>query len=111
MLLIFFFFKQKTAYELRISDWSSDVCSSDLMCSNSYNFFVKSVGYGDYDGKNCGSKAGTGAGRFETDSRYVHQEHRVHPKYAGDLRAEPDRVQRMGHPARRHEQGARREDA
>src|SRR3546814_974098 len=28
--LCFFFFKQKTAYELRISDWSSDVCSSDL---------------------------------------------------------------------------------
>src|SRR3546814_6467833 len=28
--LIFFFFKQKTAYEMRISDWSSDVCSSDL---------------------------------------------------------------------------------
>src|SRR3546814_17065548 len=28
--MIFFFFKQKTAYELRISDWSSDVCSSDL---------------------------------------------------------------------------------
>src|SRR3546814_5911926 len=26
-----FFFKQKTAYEMRISDWSSDVCSSDLM--------------------------------------------------------------------------------
>src|SRR3546814_5196264 len=30
MLLFFFFFKQKTAYEMRISDWSSDVCSSDL---------------------------------------------------------------------------------
>src|SRR3546814_5061572 len=30
MLLLFFFFKQKTAYEMRISDWSSDVCSSDL---------------------------------------------------------------------------------
>src|SRR3546814_9702936 len=29
-MLYFFFFKQKTAYELRISDWSSDVCSSDL---------------------------------------------------------------------------------
>src|SRR3546814_6638785 len=28
--VVFFFFKQKTAYELRISDWSSDVCSSDL---------------------------------------------------------------------------------
>src|SRR3546814_3031261 len=29
-VLCFFFFKQKTAYEMRISDWSSDVCSSDL---------------------------------------------------------------------------------
>src|SRR3546814_9788991 len=28
--IFFFFFKQKTAYEMRISDWSSDVCSSDL---------------------------------------------------------------------------------
>src|SRR3546814_3656150 len=28
---MFFFFKQKTAYEVRISDWSSDVCSSDLI--------------------------------------------------------------------------------
>src|SRR3546814_2673771 len=31
VLLCFFFFKQKTAYEMRISDWSSDVCSSDLL--------------------------------------------------------------------------------
>src|SRR3546814_5641625 len=31
MVLLFFFFKQKTAYEMRISDWSSDVCSSDLV--------------------------------------------------------------------------------
>src|SRR3546814_3351804 len=31
---LFFFFKQKTAYEMRISDWSSDVCSSDLDDSN-----------------------------------------------------------------------------
>src|SRR3546814_7878765 len=30
LLFCFFFFKQKTAYEMRISDWSSDVCSSDL---------------------------------------------------------------------------------
>src|SRR3546814_18391643 len=30
MSVFFFFFKQKTAYEMRISDWSSDVCSSDL---------------------------------------------------------------------------------
>src|SRR3546814_20787245 len=29
---MFFFFKQRTAYEMRISDWSADVCSSDLSC-------------------------------------------------------------------------------
>src|SRR3546814_4728893 len=29
-MFVFFFFKQKTAYDMRISDWSSDVCSSDL---------------------------------------------------------------------------------
>src|SRR3546814_2182533 len=32
----FFFFKQKTAYEMRISDWSSDVCSSDLKAIHHY---------------------------------------------------------------------------
>src|SRR3546814_7007935 len=31
IIWLFFFFKQKTAYEMRISDWSSDVCSSDLL--------------------------------------------------------------------------------
>src|SRR3546814_8878438 len=31
VIIVFFFFKQKTAYEMRISDWSSDVCSSDLV--------------------------------------------------------------------------------
>src|SRR3546814_4334347 len=34
MIFLFFFFKQKTAYEVRISDWSSDVCSSDLLVCN-----------------------------------------------------------------------------
>src|SRR3546814_3665698 len=33
MVCLVFFFKQKTAYEMRISDWSSDVCSSDLNSS------------------------------------------------------------------------------
>src|SRR3546814_4967734 len=51
---LFFFFKQKTAYEMRISDWSSDVCSSDLrlaaqlpsarhainLCENRYRFML-----------------------------------------------------------------------
>src|SRR3546814_10539541 len=31
VIMLFVFFKQKTAYEMRISDWSSDVCSSDLV--------------------------------------------------------------------------------
>src|SRR3546814_5668398 len=35
---IFFFFKQKTAYEMRISDWSSDVCSSDLGWRKSWKY-------------------------------------------------------------------------
>src|SRR3546814_6977434 len=36
VFVYFFFFKQKTAYEMRISDWSSDVCSSDLMPDRLY---------------------------------------------------------------------------
>src|SRR3546814_3589005 len=35
VLFVFFFFKQKTAYEMHISDWSSDVCSSDLLALGS----------------------------------------------------------------------------
>src|SRR3546814_1065851 len=37
---LFFFFKQKTAYEMRISDWSSDVCSSDLPFASIDDIFV-----------------------------------------------------------------------
>src|SRR3546814_7666661 len=39
----FFFFKQKTAYEMRISDWSSDVCSSDLRPSGSETLLASVV--------------------------------------------------------------------
>src|SRR3546814_10042798 len=46
MWCLFLFFKQKTAYEMRISDWSSDVCSSDLIksCDLSRLFRVMSNG-------------------------------------------------------------------
>src|SRR3546814_6215850 len=49
MYMFVFFCKQKTAYEMRISDWSSDVCSSDLSCSsvieslNAWMIFLKSA--------------------------------------------------------------------
>src|SRR3546814_15912494 len=41
--LFFFFFKQKTAYEMRISDWSSDVCSSDLIDRDSQNMTADTI--------------------------------------------------------------------
>src|SRR3546814_12915883 len=40
--MFFFFFKQKTAYEMRISDWSSDVCSSDLYTGGMSDLFAAS---------------------------------------------------------------------
>src|SRR3546814_8965633 len=43
MFVVFFFFKPKTAYEIRISDWSSDVCSSDLI-EGTYHLEVSSPG-------------------------------------------------------------------
>src|SRR3546814_5198869 len=47
--LWFFFFKQKTAYEMRISDWSSDVCSSDLDRDVDANSVVLSLYRNDSD--------------------------------------------------------------
>src|SRR3546814_2630308 len=43
MCSLFFFFKQKTAYEMRISDWSSDVCSSDLVGSVAFDDAVENA--------------------------------------------------------------------
>src|SRR3546814_4857914 len=48
--ILFFFFKQKTSYEMRISDWSADVCSSDLQsCDPAFTAFVaerlRALGY------------------------------------------------------------------
>src|SRR3546814_5703331 len=60
---MFFFFKQKTAYEMRISDWSSDVCSSDLSAtgdpadstpscplSRSFKAFIAVCSHGEWPG-------------------------------------------------------------
>src|SRR3546814_5458884 len=45
-LALFFFFKQKTAYEMRISDWSSDVCSSDLKIARRYRVRARKGEFG-----------------------------------------------------------------
>src|SRR3546814_11712737 len=56
VLLFFFFFKQKTAYEMRISDWSSDVCSSDLMFAQML-FELRFVGFNECIAQNAEDRA------------------------------------------------------
>src|SRR3546814_10177276 len=47
-MYVIFFFKQKTAYEMRISDWSSDVCSSDLLATLGTPTFTSQFNQGDW---------------------------------------------------------------
>src|SRR3546814_1235399 len=74
-VLCFFFFKQKTAYEMRISDWSSGVCSSDL--ANFYDF-APSVGITYTVPSLLGSKLGQAtefsARAFRSEERRVGKE-------------------------------------
>src|SRR3546814_10907650 len=51
--VFFFFFKQKTAYEMRISDWSSDVCSSDLISSQGVSGPSPDHAFGQAVRKSC----------------------------------------------------------
>src|SRR3546814_17835197 len=55
--VFFFFFKQKTAYEMRISDWSSDVCSSDLAVKHVHHFAVEQAEVADIAGDRLGGDA------------------------------------------------------
>src|SRR3546814_4773109 len=71
--VVFFFFKQKTAYEMRISDWSSDVCSSDLNglkhrvdnASPSFNITGGNIMIHDYNGGNLQAPIFNVTGRSE----------------------------------------------
>src|SRR3546814_16598423 len=61
---VFFFFKQKTAYEMRISDWSSDVCSSDLPVAllHRHDRHLAGRRFGDVCRGRVGRHAGVAAG-------------------------------------------------
>src|SRR3546814_3895220 len=65
-LCLFFFFKQKTAYELRISDWSADVCSYDLLEGNVTGNLTGNV-TGNVTGNLTGNAAGNHTGTFKGD--------------------------------------------
>src|SRR3546814_2709147 len=70
LFVCFFFFKQKTAYEMRISDWSSDVCSSDL------GVVVTGDAEDGGECEQCGGVAdGAGGGRAATAQREHAQRH------------------------------------
>src|SRR3546814_2345712 len=81
---MFFFFKQKTAYEMRISDWSSDVCSSDLVskvrCSTRappHKPALDLVASGDRDTKSGGEHAKKFCSLKKTGDRSRSEERRV----------------------------------
>src|SRR3546814_3423932 len=68
--MVFFFFKQKTAYEMRISDWSSDVCSSDLQTLASDVIGLRAAEHRDQRTKIlCIAEPAGGDGRFLDHSR------------------------------------------
>src|SRR3546814_4832290 len=67
--LVFFFFKQKTAYEMRISDWSSDVCSSDLPRVINARHFERIKALVE-DARAKGAKIVMG-GEFRAEDRYI----------------------------------------
>src|SRR3546814_10972498 len=75
---LFFFFKQKTAYEMRISDWSSDVCSSDL----SGRTEAAHAGDGGTSRQHRGAGNGTGG----TDGRAGAKLRRAGDEAGGDAR-------------------------
>src|SRR3546814_6710181 len=94
----FFFFKQKTAYEMRISDWSSDVCSSDLQASRRAPDAVA-----DARADRGGARARLlcrGAGRFRQAGRRGRGDARRNPDPAGEGARDRHRLRgrEPGHP-------------
>src|SRR3546814_7377341 len=70
-VICFFFFKQKTAYEMRISDWSSDVCSSDLAKLRGAGTHARGIGQqpGAVEDQDGGGQVGKQIGRASCRER------------------------------------------
>src|SRR3546814_16056987 len=87
VFVFFFFFKQKTAYEMRISDWSSDVCSSDLMTrENVTDYRLGMTHYGH---------AGIAEARGCVESRFKRVEDELVRYIAGGFMPEKDKNARI----------------
>src|SRR3546814_5246328 len=76
---MFFFFKQKTAYEMRISDWSSDVCSSDLSVGGVAGTTAEAIGRASRVvlGRAAGARAGVASRRIANRRSQIGGCHRV----------------------------------
>src|SRR3546814_6106877 len=93
-VLLFFFFKQKTAYEMRISDWSSDVCSSDLLLEHPHGLQAGKNLAVDDEGRRRSDLVRLLAVHRFFDDRLGHRlvlYASVHPR-----RVEPERCHRSG---------------
>src|SRR3546814_1116391 len=77
---LLFFFKQKTAYEMRISDWSSDVCSSDLLVAAGprADFEHRGALVGDVLGEQLDREIMFGGGQRRLDCGNFLGRHRLH---------------------------------
>src|SRR3546814_4257100 len=100
VFLFFFFFNQKTAYEMRISDWSSDVCSSDLVALDAHLVGVVLAAEG------CRLQAGADFHRLHRVDRH-HRLGEVGVELVVDRLAEPRRHARGHHLDHRAGRGAR----
>src|SRR3546814_9217477 len=108
--MLFFFFKQKTAYEMRISDWSSDVCSSDLLAAHGHAFGIADAAQ-RRSRKNAGADGADNAadtvhaediGRVVIAELVLHDRHEEVAEARGD-RTENDRADRTDRAgSRRH---------
>src|SRR3546814_3631926 len=70
--ILFFFFKQKTAYEMRISDWSSDVCSSDLPVHDAEHVERAVEDFGVQRGQLRQGQIAVGAAKIEVELKASH---------------------------------------